>query len=212
MKLHISLTFFLCLMVTKMIFTGFAEGTLVKVPGGYSPIEELEIGDLVYAVKEDGNCSVSRVKFLSSFTGRKHVVLEVDGEQIVVATGQKFYHPELHEWRKAKHLTRHMALLSGVDKIRYVASSTKTKEATLFFDIRLEDVHTFCVTEHDIVVHNFPACMVGFSIAWGCEKVVFETVYFGICIAGWWVANTFLMKGKDQKSDVGLAIFDRKAT
>ena len=66
------------------------------------------------------------------------------------------------------------------------------------------------MTEHDIVVHNFPACMVGFSIAWGCGKVVFETVYFGICIAGWWVANTFLMKGKDQKPDVRLTVSTEK--
>lgn len=206
MKLCHVLILFTLLLPSIISFTGFVEGTLVKVPNGYCPIEELEVGDLVYVVNADGSCGVSRVKLLAAYVWHKYVIIDVDGQQIVAASGQKIYQPEQNKWHKAKHLTSNSPLLSGLNKVRHACSVEHVYEKMQFYDIRLDNVHTFCVSEHDIVVHNFPPCMIGFSIAWGCGAVVFEKFYIGLCIAGLWFANTLLMKGKHEKPKLSLKI------
>ncbi|MCX5922936.1 MAG: Hint domain-containing protein, partial [Candidatus Dependentiae bacterium] len=181
---------------SSLMFSGFPAGTQIKIPGGYKPIEQLCIGDLAFAVKPDGNCTITSIVQTASYTWHKYMIIEIDGELIISVTGQKFdgeliisvtgqkfYNPIENRWIKAKHLQKNTPILSGLNTIKYISSSQKIYDPIEVFDIRLKDTHTFCVGNHDVVVHNFLQFTIGFSIAWGCGVVTFEA-FWQACIIG----------------------------
>ncbi|HSW77073.1 MAG TPA: polymorphic toxin-type HINT domain-containing protein [Candidatus Saccharimonadales bacterium] len=179
---------FLCalfLLYSSWIVCGFAKGTLIKVPTGYCEIENLKVGDWVCAVRLDGNATLGQIDQIVCYTWHKYMKLDMDDDiSIVMATGQKLYQPLTHTWIKAKHVEQGTPLLSGVDQVRHVTSALKIHEPIEVFDIKMKDVHTFCVSQHDIVVHNYALLTIGLSIAWGLSKIAFERLLREICIVG----------------------------
>ncbi|MCX5923783.1 MAG: hypothetical protein NTU89_04470, partial [Candidatus Dependentiae bacterium] len=88
MKFKISL-YAIILASCSFMFSGFPAGTQVKIPGGYKPIEQLRVGDLAFAVKPDGNCTITSIVQTASYTWHKYMIIEIDGELIISVTGQK---------------------------------------------------------------------------------------------------------------------------
>ncbi|MFA5998782.1 MAG: Hint domain-containing protein [Candidatus Babeliales bacterium] len=167
-----------------LLLGGFTKGTMIRVPTGYCEVEHLKVDDWVCAIKPDGNATVAQIDQIVSYVWHKYMIIEIDGVSIVAVTGQKFYQPLTHKWIKAKHVEQGTALLSGVGQVRYVTSVCKVHESIEVFDIKMKDVHTFCVSELDIVVHNYGMLAIGLSIAWGLSKIAFEKLLRDICIAG----------------------------
>ncbi|MCX5922998.1 MAG: polymorphic toxin-type HINT domain-containing protein [Candidatus Dependentiae bacterium] len=182
MKLS-TLLYALLFVFPAFIFAGFPSGTQVKIPGGYKSIEKIKIGDLVFAIKPDGHCAITSVVQVASYTWHKYMLIEIDDSVIISVTGQRFYNPIENRWIKAKHIQKDIPLLSGMNDVLYVRSVKKIYEPIEIFDIRLKDVHTFCIGDRDIVVHNFLQLTIGFSIAWGCGVMTFEA-FWQACIVG----------------------------
>lgn len=194
----------LIMFLTNFIFfheihTGFAAGTMVKVPNGYELIECLKLGSLVCSVTADGNAKLSRVQSITSYFLRRGIVFVFENDFIVAAPQQKYFLPLSDQWKKSKKIELTDLLLSGTNQTQKIEDIVVLNQEIEFFDIRLDGVHTFCVSTHDIVVHNFPLCFVGFSIAWGLGSVTFEGLYCGICLAGFWL-GTKLLKGGQHNS------------
>ena len=182
MKLS-TLLYALLFVLPAFIFAGFPSGTQVKIPGGYKSIEQIKIGDLVFAIEPDGNCDITSVVQVASYTWHKYMLIEIDDSAIISMTGQRFYNPIENRWIKAKHIQKDTPLLSGMNEVLYVRFVKKIYQPIEIFDIRLKDVHTFCVGDRDIVVHNFLQLTIGFSIAWGCGVMTFEA-FWQACIVG----------------------------
>lgn len=180
------------------LLSGFTKGTMVKVPTGYCEIENLKVDDWVCAVRPDGNATVAQIDQIVSYVWHKYMIIELDGTSIFAVTGQKFYQPLTHKWIKAKHIEQGTAILSGVNQIRYVTSARKIQEPIEVFDIKMKDVHTFCVSDHDIVVHNYALLAIGLSIAWGLGKIAFEKLLRDICVAGLALLGKHLADGKSE--------------
>lgn len=197
MNLFLKSVFFLCLFFSIKLFSGFAAGTMVKVPSGYKPIEQLETGDIVFSITKSGDCCLRKVTKTTSYFLSRTLLISVDNELIVAAPQQKFYDPKKNTWRKAKRLQRSMPLLSGHKKIVTIDDVEFLDQEIEFFDLRLDD-HTFFVSTQDIVAHNFPPFFIGFSIAFG-GGISFDGIYCGICIAGWWLGTKLLKRGDNQK-------------
>ena len=88
------LSLFFCLFLFSIkLFAGFAAGTMVKVPGGYKLIEELQPGDVVYSFNKAGDCNFSKVKKTISYFLPQIVLISVDDQVIVTAPQQTFYDP-----------------------------------------------------------------------------------------------------------------------
>jgi hypothetical protein len=175
--------FFLLFLSSTILFSGFPAGTQVKIPGGYKSIEQIKVGDLVFAIKPDGNCAITSVVQAVSYTWHKYMLIEIGDCAIIAVTGQRFYSPIENKWLKAKHIQKDTSLLSGMNDVLYVHSVEKIYEPIEIFDIRLKDIHTFCIGDRDIVVHNFLQFTIGFSIAWGCGVMTFEA-FWQACIVG----------------------------
>ncbi|MCX5923079.1 MAG: polymorphic toxin-type HINT domain-containing protein [Candidatus Dependentiae bacterium] len=194
-KLSILLSF---LFFSTNLLPGFAAGTMVKTPFGYTSIEQLQSGNIVYSIAKSGDCCLSKVKKTTSYFLSRAILISVGDDAIIAAPQQKFYDPEKQIWCKAKHLQKSMPLLSGhkdivtIDDIEFLDGEIE------FFDVQLDNQHTFFIGTQDIVVHNFPPFFIGFSIAFG-GGVSFEGLYCGICIAGWWLGTQLLKRGKSEK-------------
>ena len=195
LKFSFLLHFFL---FSAQLFPGFASGTLIKVPGGYQDIDQLQPGDIVYSITKSGNSCLSKVQKTTSYFLPQLVLILVGDDVVAVAPQQKFYDPEKANWVKAKHLRKSMPLLSGFKNIATIKDIEKLDCEVEFFDIRLEDEHTFLIGCQNIVVHNFPPFFIGFSIACG-GGISFEGVYFGMCLAGWWLGTKLLKYGDSKK-------------
>ena len=178
---------------------------MVKVPGGYKRIDQLQSGNVIYSIAKSGDCCLSKIKRTTSYFLPKVVLISVGDDVITVAPQQKLYDSEKHAWCKAKRLQKSMSLLSGYKKIVTIDKIQFLDQEIEFFDIRLEDEHTFFVSTQDIVVHNIPPFFIGCSIAFG-GGVSFEGVYLGVCIAGWWLGTKLLKRGHDEKHTLKFSI------
>jgi len=200
---------FFCLFLFSIkLFSGFAAGTIVKVPCGYKLIEELQPGDIVCSINKSGEHNFSKVKKTISYLLKQVVLISVGDDVIVVAPQQTFYDPVNKVWRSAKFLQKSMHLLSGYKNIVQIKNVEIIDCEIEFFDICLDDVHTFFVSQQEIVVHNFiPQIVVGISIAFEVGSITFESAYFGISVVGCWLGIKWF-KPKDKKCSTKLFVGD----
>lgn len=188
------LTLFLLFFVQES-YSGFVAGTLVKVPDGYEPIEILVPGSMVYSLDKQGHVCFSKVKKIISYKCCRAVVFQLQDVEIVTVPFQKYYISNF--WQDAKDITIDTKLSSLIGAEISINSIQTCEQEVEFFDIQLEDVHTFCVTRHDIVVHNFPPVFIGIAFSVG-GGITFEGIQFGICVIGIWLGTKFLKKSEGQ--------------
>lgn len=133
---------------------GLLAGTLVKVPFGYSPIEDLKIGDRVISRNDAGILETDFVIAVERRKVDKVVHLGVAGESIIVADGHRLFTPLIEDWIEAHRFSHDDSLLSfprtevSIDFIEILQGE---------FDvvtISIENNHNFFVSENDILVHN----------------------------------------------------------
>lgn len=178
------------------LYPGFAAGTLVKIPGGYTPIENLQVGDFVYSITPQRTYKLSKVTHTTNYALPKSIKIITANDIIIAAPKQKFYLPHAQKWISAKKISFKDHLGTGNAACTQEFTTVHLDRVTDFFDIRIDDIHTFCVSTDDIIVHNFPLFFIGFTIAWGGGQIALDGIYAGICIAGWWLGTT-LLKGKN---------------
>lgn len=178
----------------QSLFAGFAAGTLVKTPKGYQTIENINVGDWIYSVTPHKTFKLSQVTHTTSY-GLPHAI------KIITAPKQKIYLPHEQKWISTKKIQAYHHLATAQNTITQNFKIVQQKEVTHFFDIRLHDIHTFCVGTDEIVVHNFPLFFIGFTIAWGTGTIVLDGIYCGICIAGLWFGTKLLKHNNSDNSN-----------
>ena len=112
---------FFCLFLFSIkLFSGFVQGTLVKVPGGYKSIEKLQPGNTVYSINKYSECCLSKINKTTSYFLKQIVLISIGDDFILTAPKQIFYDPVNHSWHKAKHLQKSMHILSGYKNIVHI--------------------------------------------------------------------------------------------
>ena len=193
-------TFFLCFVFLSLkLFPGFAAGTIVKVPGGYKKIEQLQPGNFVYSMTKSGKYCLSKVKKTTSCFLSHGVAVLVGDDVFIAAPQQLFYDSQNYVWHQANQLHKSKSLLSGHRGILVIDDVAMLDQEIEFFDIHLDKKHTFLIGTQNIVVHNFfiPPFFIGLSWALG-ETVSFEGVTGGLSIFGLWLGAK-LLRGDDKK-------------
>jgi len=176
---------------------GFGAKTLVKVPGGYTAIENIKVGDYVV-------CSSSEQKHISGlviYAGKKHVNhhirIDVAGESTSVVCDQQFYDQETSKWIAAD-------ALQGANEFNGKSVSVYHRNEPLeVYIIGVAQYHNFFVTSSDICAHNFvPAVIVGLSVLFGSGGLELAGVGFGLAGLGTYLGYQWHNKNKQKHAVV----------
>ncbi|HKV12058.1 MAG TPA: polymorphic toxin-type HINT domain-containing protein [Thermoanaerobaculia bacterium] len=132
----------------------FAAGTLISTSEGLTPIEDVQVGDQVYAYDETtGEEHLAEVVALHHRDVETLWVLEVGGERIETTDEHPFYVAN-QGWTQAKDLQAGDILIATtgnrltLEKIERVAQSARV------YNFEVRDLHSYLVGEWGVVVHN----------------------------------------------------------
>ena len=134
----------------------FVAGTMILTANGAKNIETVQTGDYVWAWDEEtGDVALKKVveTYINETDELVHIF--VNGEEIITTSAHPFYSP-VKGWTNAVHLRAGdiLVLVNGdyvvVEKVQH-----EILEAPItVYNFQVEDYHTYCVTEHGVLVHN----------------------------------------------------------
>jgi len=162
----------------NVILGGFKNSTLVKTPTDWINIESISVGDYV----ESLNCE----ELAHNKITHKRVICEkaisiiLDGESIIASREQKFYLAS-GIWQKAKSLKPGDVLFSHDKGFITIQDVYEIKQEIELYEITVENVHTYLVTQHGILVHNVAPVVIGLSWLFGSGTIEFvgASIFWG---------------------------------
>lgn len=175
------------LIFCKSAGEGFVAGTIVRTPNGHTPIEKLNVQDVVIAYDYKNSLVAKPIISLFHHTTPYCVRIWISDDYIDVAPDQKFFLPIKNIWVTAQNLTVEDILLSDTDKFIKVSYIEIIHEKRDVYSIQVDCYHNFYVTHHNILAHNFiPFVAIGFSWFFGAGAIEFAgaTITAGISAAG----------------------------
>ncbi len=139
----------------------FIAGTLVMTSIGSKPIEEIQVGDEVWAYDEEtGEKALKKVVNLFRNTTKKwiHLLFEFENgntEEIVCTEGHPFYVNNFGWIVADKLLENDEVLLYTNKKVTLINKEVEILETLeITYNFEVEDHHTYYVGENRILVHN----------------------------------------------------------
>ena len=134
----------------------FVAGTLVQHEDGTKPIEEIKVGDHVWAWDEEtGEVALKEVVEIYINQSDELIHVFVNGEEIVTTPTHPFYSP-VKGWTAAAKLRAGdiLVLLNGeyvvVEKVQH-----EILEAPItVYNFQVEGYHTYYVADSGVLVHN----------------------------------------------------------
>lgn len=176
---------------------GFVAGTLVKTPGGYTPIEQLNVNDRVVsydfynaALIQGEVAKVYRKKV------RRIVQLTVNNFLLETTFDHKFYCPVEKRWIQAIDLEKgHFLLTNDAQSIQLDGTNEIEKEIDVYC-LLIQNQHNFFVSEQDVLVHNFAVPILAPIIAWIAAHF---HISIGICLGGIIIAKKGLTNKEARK-------------
>jgi RHS repeat-associated protein len=137
----------------------FAAGTLVETADGPKPIEEVELGELVWSRDElTGETALRSV--VQRFVTRDTPVLELrlqhdDGsEESLTVTPTHPIYVEGRGWVTAEELRAGDVLASATDRRSVVVGRTDLGQRRTVYNFEVAGLHTYFVGEGEVWVHN----------------------------------------------------------
>ena len=134
----------------------FIAGTLVAVQDGHVPIEEIQVGDYVWAWDEDtGDVALKQVVETYVHETDQLIHLSVNGKEIICTPGHPFYSP-VKGWTEAVHLRAGdiLVLLYGQYVVVEWVQHELLESPVSVFNFQVADYHTYYVSDMDILTHN----------------------------------------------------------
>lgn len=164
-SLVITIIFVSAFVTNHALGEGFIAGTLVKTPSGYVEIETIQKGDRVICYDFLGKCTETTVIDQVQTHDTSYIEIKILDEIVYVAPDHKFYLPITQTWVAARDLLPGHILLKHCSDLVIIDRVTEINMDADFYDLTIADHHNFCVSKHDIHVHNFLPAL-GLTITW----------------------------------------------
>ncbi|MEZ4986318.1 MAG: polymorphic toxin-type HINT domain-containing protein [Saprospiraceae bacterium] len=133
----------------------FPAQTPIHTPAGMVAIEDIAIGDVVYAYDESQKDTIlSRVTNTFSKTWSKMVRLVVNNDTITTTSNHPFFIPKLGRYLSADSLWRGMNLLALTGTLMTVQSAVAFDSTMAVYNFEVADHHNYFVGEDGVLVHN----------------------------------------------------------
>lgn len=150
--------FLLCILffISSIFAQGFVAGTLVKVPDGYKPIEQIAEDEFVLCYNSQNNCLESaRVVQVVVRPTESLIRITCEGESIFAAPGQEFSSEDF--WIKGSNLSSEKNTLWSINNHSLPIDNVEiVEEAAYVYDLSILKFGRYYVSLHDIEVHNNP--------------------------------------------------------
>jgi hypothetical protein len=133
----------------------FLAGTLVKTENGHKPIEQIVVGDRIYAYDFIiGQTVIMPVSEL--FKSRCDKYLEIHTSNgVIKATGaHRFWIPAKNKWMKARELTTDQQLLTADGKNVTIEHLKIIEQSETTYNLEVADLHNYFVGEDEVLSHN----------------------------------------------------------
>ena len=165
------------------LFCGVAYDTLVRVPTGFSRIDDLKLSNFVYGFEIDQKSIPRQILYKKKYLSAKCYCVVIEDEEIIVSEDQQFLLAQENLWIKVKDLKAGDILVNLndgaiVDKV-YVLKNTYE-----LCDITVDKIHNFHVTQKNILVHNFAPVFVGIALVFGEGIIEFSGISLMTSILG----------------------------
>lgn len=141
---------------TGLMKACFVEGTSVAVPGGQKNIEDVCLGDLVYAYNEnEAQIKEELVTAISNREASKLVEICTDEGDQIISTVDHLWYVETAGWKRAGDLKAGEQLRT-LDGTKNTVSSVASQEKTVtVYNLTVANSHTYYVGEKSpVLVHN----------------------------------------------------------
>ncbi len=135
----------------------FVEGTLVKTSSGYVPIENINIGDLVWSYNElVDSFEINEVINLITGEGQYNILnVYVKNQKVALTDGHPLFTAG-HEWVNAESLTEGQYLLGLFDQVLLIDKIISLEGNYKVYNLNVDKAHSYLVSRNDIVAHNCP--------------------------------------------------------
>lgn len=144
--------------VTKTAGTScFVAGTKVLTEEGFKNIEDIKIGDKVYAINIDNNQRELKT-VINLFRGYSDEIYEITiGKEIVYVTPKHQFYVVDKGWIRAYELKKGDCLVAKDNQnlvIQEIVHKIDRDNPVLVYNMTIEGYHNYLVTEYEILVHN----------------------------------------------------------
>jgi len=132
----------------------FAPGTRISCAEGDKAIEELHVGDKVWAWAEGtGESHLSSVSSMSRSISHEMTEIHLDGE-VIRTTGSHLFWVEERGWTQAAALRRGDRLKRRKGTSAKVNVIQSNPVSLTVYNLEVEDLHTYFVSAQEVLVHN----------------------------------------------------------
>lgn len=132
----------------------FVAGTLVLTPEGEKPIEELQVGEWVVACNPESG-SIEKHRIEQVFKRNTNRVLDIQvGDVTITCTPEHPFWIPGQGWLPAGKLKSGYLLLSKDKNTVYIDSIESRECSVAVYNIEVEQLHTYFVSQLWILVHN----------------------------------------------------------
>jgi YD repeat-containing protein len=141
----------------------FVAGTEVRTDHGLVPIEEIEVGDLVWAGDEVTGDEALR-PVVQVFINEGSAILDLEvvdaagASEVLGTTGEHPFYVEGRGFVEAHRLELGDRVIATDDRVLTIASTTWRATTDTVFNLEVEDFHTYFVGESGAWVHNNSGC------------------------------------------------------
>jgi hypothetical protein len=159
----------------------FVEGTPIAVEGGLVAIEDIKVGDKVWAFDEETGAIELKTVYNTVVKEIDHLIKLIVGEDTIYTTDN---HPfwVFDTWKKAGNLKvgDTLTLRNGAHQI--LTYKERIDTSIIVYNFAVEDFHTYFVGEQEILVHNDNPCATAITkktateIAKNCKKMTEDQI------------------------------------
>lgn len=143
---------------------GLSGSTRVKTSTGFTPLQDLQVGDMVACYDQLNKQIVySQITHADKIEVQKHVSITINGQELKVAPEHLFHAPALNEWVTAYSLLDDANLCSYVDP--NIQDVQLINEKLEVIRISVNSHHNFFITDNNILVHNYIPIVIEVAIA-----------------------------------------------
>ncbi len=142
----------------------FAENTLISTEFGFKDIEEIKIGDKVWAFNEKEN-TVSLQEVIHTIVGQSEkqtIDITLTSGEIIQATDEHPIYAQsqgLWDWVEAKNLKQDMLLMDRGGQTLSILNITHNSKKVQVYNLTVANGHTYYVSKDEVLVHNGGICL-----------------------------------------------------